>query len=1231
MTIYSSQMISGMVGQQLGMFQGYGGYAQGIGVGAGLYPMGPGPRAVSPPAGLMGVRPGQAGMYGERVAMQMANAGMSMGATAASFGQGAASFAVPFDPLSGAVMGGMMGMIGGPVGMVGGAIGGAALGAGIGGAMYGAQRIAGAYTGAFTGGMQEQAGINATLRNNFSFFGGQGAFGRGFGQSQMGQIGSMISGELRRNPYSNMQEMNNLIAGGADAGLFTATRDVQSFTQNFRRMLDNLRNVQRELGGTLTDALQFVRSSQQAGIFQNADRVNFAAEIRSAEAVTGMDRNQLVALSAQGAGIARTYGARGSQGAFGVLRAAQTMGSAISSGSVSQELLSEATGGLTGADAIASFAASTMQRSGAFSRRAMGRYSLFAMSNASGTGLDEDMVERFRSGDLTVGSVSRAAHRRISGMGRARALNAEGRLRGELMEEGGMSAQIGMMRLMLGDRALDAGDDVSQLVLQRRFGMSQPQSELMLQLIRNQSRIAQSEAFDSAGAAREVSRGRDITENRSFEAFERALEHGLSDSTGLSRAREMGRGLMTRVSSYVERAMNDVMGVAESTLTTGDRSALNRLATGRATREDIARLSTGGVGAGPDGSLRTADLFRSSLAATALHALPFGLGHHAPEGMRMTLGERLEARGVEGLRGAGAEAQAFAAVTSIERARMGLVSGADRTALVGMEGRRGASSRAIMQAELIGERGSAEFYQALRRRGISANAADAYMAGRGVTDFGAEYNTSNVGGGGRTDADMWMRDAVRLGGSIAGTFARANEFGVGSLLTGGAGAQSLGGRLMGSVRQLGGLFGIGGHSGELETLAALRSPEERAAIQMSEYIGRGAARIERAGGRPGETDAEKRERVTLARSMRGVSEEALSQLAGNEDYRSFARGIAGASSRDEIRAQIEAFREIGLSNGSSDQRKAMEAMLTTMERELQDTGTLSDQTRGVLGGSVMSPQRRRELLIEQNRREAGYRGVAERLRAGTPSAGAERIAGFAKSAAEAAASGDGEAENAAAQAYISHLASLDPESAEYQQWSEAMAGDPSARVMRAAVSGERQYVRDMTGQGRGGRRRADRTALGQLTGGTMSDMTFEIGSGRSRRRVRGSDTSEVMRLLQSDQHGASIQRQLTEHLAGLGIEGAGGMVREFASLAQGGFTDAESLKMRQMTARVEDAARQRQQEETLAAAGRRDPLGAERNTILREIQRGIDRMAPPGEDRAPNNTGGAGGGGAGHP
>lgn len=1193
-------MISGMVGQQVGMFAGYGGYAQQINPMMMGYPgMMPG-MGMMPPAmpqlGAMGaMRRGMGGVYGEQAAMRMANVGQTaMGVGMAGLGVLSAFSPIPMDPFSGGMMG-----------LMRGGIGGGLLGAGAGAVaalpLYAATQAAQVYGGAFMGGMQDQAALNSTLRNNFQHFGGQGAFGRGFSQNQMGQIGQMISGELRRNPFTNAQEMNQLVQGGAEAGMFTAVRDVQQFTQRFRTMLNTLRDVQRELGGTLTDALQFVRGAQQAGIFRNADQVNFASEVRSAEAVTGMDRQQLIALSAQGAQISRAFGGVGRQGAMGALRGAQTLGAAIQSGVVNQEMLSEATGGLMGAEAIGAFTTNMLQRAGRFSRTGMGRFSLFALSNDEGTGLDADMMSRFMAGDLSTGEVSRAAHGRVGRMGRARALNREGMIRGAVMEQGGMAAQIGMMRLMVGDRVLDQSDDLASLVLQRRFHMSRPESELMMNLMRNQGTIAQEEAMTARGARRQTDVARDISENRSFDAFMRQLEHGMSDTMGVTRVREMGRSFMTRISSLAERAMNDILGVTASTLTRGDEAALNRMFLGRSSAADIARLDT--RGAGTD-MINAESLFDRPLAQDVLHALPFGMGGHVP----LTAGEALSRRGVRGLRGAGAGATARDAIEEARQAQMGVVMGDSRLALDRLDADSERTMRRISQASLMaaGLGDSSRFYQLM---GGDANAIDAFMATHGMrgamSGAGGVPTLANVGAGGRITAGGVGRDILRF-------------------MLGGAGGMAVSEAL-----------GFGGS----ETLAALQTPEESAAAFFTG--GNRAFRREmlrRSGGRTGadvrETidymqgaglgdDAVQRtlalrenRAALLLEGVEGVRREDMEAVLSSEEFQGRARDILGAGAG--LGDRLSALREYAGTLESEGQRRAVMSLAEQIEQGAGEGGEITGELRRALEASGFDPRRIAEIRTRRADMAAEYRAMARSITA-VGGEGLSDLAGAFTGAGEALAGTEDptEAVNAARQA----LSRMDTGSEAYGDVASALGGSEGGRALMAAAAQDRHLRRALSGRGRRGGAEAAETALGAITGGSLSEMEFTVGG----RTIRGSDRNAARRIagiLSGGGRGAEeVMTQLTTHLRGLGMseEEAAGMVGTVTMGFMGGRGGTMS------EGAIEDLIRQTGSSETLSRVRRegtermareRDPLGFERNQILGRMETALTSI----RDRLPGAT-----------
>lgn len=1172
MTIYSSQMISGAIGQQLGMFSGQMGYAQQIGypMQQAMYPgMMPPPAMMMPQMSMMGAAArGTGGLYGEQLAMRMANAGTTaVGMGAAGLGIMGAMSGMPLDPFSAALGAGRMGFAAAGGGLGGLAVGGLAAGAAA-LPFYAAGKIGSIYAGAFTGGMSDQASLNSTLRNNFQFHGGQGAFGRGFGQAQMGQIGQMISSEVRRNPFTSVSEMNQLIAGGAEMGQFSGTRDVQQFTQNFRKMLNTLKEVQRELGGTLTDALQFVRGSQQAGIFRQADQINFAAEIRSAEAVTGMDRNQLVALSAQGAQISRAYGGVGRQGAMGALRGVQQLGAAVQAGVVNQEALSEATGGLTGEAALQAFTTNMMQRTGAFSRRAMGRFSLFALSNSEGTGLDSEMLERFRAGDLTTGEVSRSAHRNVNRMGRARALNREGHLRGALMEEGGMSAQIGMMRLMVGDRVLDQGDDLASLVLQRRFRMSRPESEMMVNMMRNQGTIAQEEAFSRGESRREGIVRREITENRSFDGFMRHLQHGLEEGTGVASVREMGRKFMTRISSLAERAMNDILGTVESQVTSQDRRSMHNLMMGRAGSDDIRRLAEATSGS-------SAALFdQSSLAQRVLG----GIGAHA----QPTVAEAMEARGARGFRRLGA-AQAQDLVQQAMDARRGLVSGADARIVGGLNADVDSSLRAIQRAQLQAGEGN-DFYRFLGG-GVTANAADAFMAQNGFVNNGimpSEASMLMAGrGGGRINAGMVARDIGRL-----------------------------------ATQGIGALFGDG-----LDTLNAVEDQSSNRRLSFIASGGHLGRTVGRTGTTRGTTLSGLGGGVNGARQIAEnlkVDESSVAAVMQSEQFSSSLRTMQGMSGdREGLNDQINLLRRQAAMLEDPGQQRAALSMIEQMSENVRRDGSI---------GREFSPaatreqrQRARELEMQLGQRGASLRGLGRRL---GDVAGGSGVAALFTQAGDLMTSSEGKREDnlqrandTMAQAR-SELARMDPMSDEYRQLARTIAQGEGGTELLAGVSQERQLRRALSGRGRRGRDQAVETAFGMITGGSISQMTFNVGGREldgSRRDIHrilgrelgrgGAGADQVRTQLQAQLEAQGLSEADATNLVGTlsrGLSGGGRGISNIDELIQTSETGTAGAKLRAIRERGLEQAQRAQ-----------NPLDTQRNDLLTQIRDSIRGMQKP--------------------
>jgi hypothetical protein len=1133
MTIFYSGMVNQMMSQQTAMFAGQQQYAQSMG-----------PRAALPPTSMFDVSARQTGMFGEQVAGGMAGMMRGVGAVGmAGMSLAGAFTGVPTDPLSAGMMGASAGM---RFGLGGAALGGVAAAAPI----YAATAYMGALGQNFLGGMQNQVELNSTLRNNFQFFGGGGPLGRGFSQSQMGQIGASVSGYARSNPFTSSGELNQLISGGAEMGMFAGTTNVQSFTQNFRRMISTLRDIQRELGGSLVEAQDFIRQSQQSGVFNRVDQTRLAGNLRTAESTTGMNRQQLMQLSNLGSQVSMAAGGRGYQGAFGALNTATQLGAAVQGGFISQEMLSEATGGLQGSEAIQAFTMRMMNMTDRFSRTGAGRYMTFAMSNENGTGLDQVALARMRAGDISVSEIRRRAQHNVNSMGRARALNQEGFLRGAQMEEGGVSGQLTHIRQAMGEAGVDPGSERAQHWMRRVHHLSQSEAQLMSTLMRNQGSIALNEDVTRAASGREAAYNREVSEHRSFDAFTRQLEHGLSENLGMTEARDMGRRFATRISSAVERGFNAMMGLAEGQLSRDQQMSLARISLGRGTAADIREAQRGFSG-GP-GFSGTWNPNSSSLADQLLH----GMGMHS----RGSVTEQMEARGDRNF-------GRYGAVTQIDRvmradlARQGVVTGADRTALEGLMGARQDTLADITQAQMRARGAGHEdnWYQYLRGAGNgNANAVDAYLASINAT--GAQGRAPSV--------EQGMMGRGGVGAAVDAMFGSTRYDNAMSFVAG------------------------GGHSRRRE-LDALRAQRRTPGGQMM-----GAAAQDRAS-RAAVGSMERRAGVVEAGLV--GDEDALRGLMGGGTFRTlYEQSLASAGNAGSFNESLASLREEAL-RMEGPQRATAQSLIRQMEDSYRNNnGRLGSEFTTIMQDPRQQEAYRRQIAVTQG----NFRVMGAQI------GGMQGLEGFGSQLtgiADLYARGGPDAANQINQGMFDFTRNVAHASdADRQRLYEQMGTTDHGRMMMQSIM---QYeARDMNlgGRGRRGAMGARESAAELATGGSVGDMEFRVRG----QRVRGRQGLEAAARLTGDDLTAARSdyiRQMQEQ--GVGAEGAGQMFDAYRRASSGVDTEnghrvrfnqseRDELQRLAQSTGIDEAQSRRSMDQARAA----NPLLAQVSRTLEEIR-----------------------------
>jgi hypothetical protein len=1136
-----------------------------------------------PHMGAVGaMQTGQTGIYGEQVANRMVNGGRTA-AGVAGLGIGVAGMmtGLPLDPFSAVWSAGKAGMA------MGGWQGALGFGAAAALPFMAVNTAAEVYGGAFRSGMTQQAGFNSTLRNNFNFAGGQGAFGRGFSQQQMGQIGSTITQEMARTPFASAPEMNALIGQGAEMGMFTAVKDVQQFTQRFRSMIDGLRKIQKELGGSLSEALSFTRGAQQVGIYSTAGRTAFASEMRDTMASTGMGQEQLFSLAATGSMLSRATGGVGRQGALGALRTARTIGTALSSGAINMESLSEATGGLQGEEAIQAFTARTMQMSDRFSRSARGRYSLFALSNANGTGLDQDMLDRYRAGDITPGEVMRGANTRVNRMGRAKAINNEGRLRGAMMEEGGLSAKLQDIRMMIGEKAFDGGDDLAQLVLQRRGGYSQPESQLIASLMRNRGQIAATETVDRSMAKGQVERQQQAAA-RGLDSFMANLEHGVQEGTGVLAAKQLGANFLTKISALAEKTMNEFLGIQTSALTGADRSAMTRVSMGMGTNADRQRmLSIGASATGTSGGM--SDPFARSLSSQGLSAISRMSGGIFHFETPQSMGEIMRGRGVEF--GGMGERQRQAAINAAYAAQAGSVSGvADSTSLNALLGDAAGTRRQLLRGAIRGKEG---FYGAFG--GASANAVDAASARMGyeVGGLNPDAAAGDVGGGpgilsktmagarrGWNAGSGGLNPFFSVGGALAGTYAG---------LAGGVYDE-----VYTSKDKAAGYLARGGHVGDFGRAAGK-------ALSGGGFSPAAVAAATKKAATMGTTLAD-----ALAIGRADISKESVMSVAMSDAFQQGIRALSNKKITPEQKAE-----EID---------KLQKAALAMSGKEREAAGVLIENLRVAKGGPgteflafVQDKDKFDEMKREWSKIGGGFDTVIKALPNTEFGETLGKIAGG--YASMAAGKGGQEGMMASTDALVAQIASADPNSSDMRKLSGALSKIDAGRGILMQGRQMRAVGNEMMGKGRRGWKGAADAIFGQVTGNTLGEMDLELNGKVLNKR----DQAQTLyrEFTRGGKNADALAGQLVDQLKSNHVEGAEGYVQDLQTkLYKNGMDRGEANEMIAKLGK-DDKLNEMRMKGIEAMQKANDPLGVARNQLLEKIATGVNKMAGIKDEKTP--------------
>lgn len=581
----SSAQVSAMMQQQQQTFMGMQQYSQVISAqmpqayGIGQYGM-QGPTAPQfaqvpyAPRQQAGFSYGGSSPFGYGLGNQWGAAGTAALGGAGQFGLGALGIAgglgllgrgasLALDPFS-AGMAGFSAARG--IGM--GMMGGLGVGAMAAGAVAAPMMFAQHALGSMVTGAQEQAGINQSL-GQFNFINSGSRSGRGFTRQDSMAIGSMVR-ELQAIPemMTSMSELTRILDRMGQSGMMQGVRDAGEFQKRFKETIHVLKDVSKMMGSTMEEAMQAFQESKQAGFYSPQAIKQNIMQRQIVGGLTGMNQQQVAQMQGYGAEVSHQMGGSRMGGARGITRIAGELGMANQMGLLTNEQLMEMTGqeGAAGIQALAGSLNDAGQRMGRSSLGTAMTLALGETKDGRYTGnMDQDLVQRVRSGQISKSELLRLAHQKSAGRNAKLSFAAHRqRLTTEMVNSAGVQGISMELGEILGERGFD-NPDALNLVMQR-YGVGEEQANQIIGMMKKMPEIQRGMGEAGTTEARRMAEQAFMRENASWEGIKtkigKKFENALTEPF-----KRLGANISNSIGESVDAFVDDIFGRYQTKVT----------------------------------------------------------------------------------------------------------------------------------------------------------------------------------------------------------------------------------------------------------------------------------------------------------------------------------------------------------------------------------------------------------------------------------------------------------------------------------------------------------------------------------------------------------------------------------------------------------------------------------------------------------------------------------------
>jgi hypothetical protein len=345
-------------------------------------------------------------------------------------------------------------------------------------------------------------------------------------------------------------------------GMLGGITDASQFRQRFKNIVNQVREVAKVMGGTLEDVAPLMGEMRNMGVWRPEDVMGTAVAMRQAGPQGAPGLMQTMSAGARGSFAA---GGNLTQGAMTGRAQFQNVQAAVQTGVLSQEAITNLTGGVGGAQGqqmVSQRLTGIMQQMTQTPGGRLMAAGLGETQDGSFTGrLDQEKLQQFLSGGVSVQQLQSQGMRATGNEQGAASFTAhQNTLMQSVAAEGGIGGAGQMVKAALQKMGRGgASPAIQQLMIEKMYDLNSRDAQLLQRMVANLDKVMDKRVETARATLEDSLQRAEESQNHSFKGLSDALGQAYEDTVERP-IQEFGEKLTSRSNEAIDRLTGVIMG-----------------------------------------------------------------------------------------------------------------------------------------------------------------------------------------------------------------------------------------------------------------------------------------------------------------------------------------------------------------------------------------------------------------------------------------------------------------------------------------------------------------------------------------------------------------------------------------------------------------------------------------------------------------------------------------------